>query len=208
MSELAKPGDPLILSDQVITAEDDEGEITEMSLADYQAKRLAISFLKFTPTKERTLEDLTTEDAKDYVACLSVVSLRLLGLSFQEIAEVFGVTLKDVMQIVQKEKTQSAFELIFQSLINVSAENLQGRIAAYGNNALSVIAKLMNDDETQDMVRFKAAQDILDRSGTNDRTFFGQNSASDSGDDNLNISFFTADDDEKPQVSVSIKKGK
>jgi hypothetical protein len=66
---------------------------------------------------------------------------------------------------------------------------------------------MINDEDTRDDVRLKAAQDILDRSGAHPDQFFGETSKSQQNDDELRIVIMD-EESKKERVTVELKRGK
>ena len=203
---IALPGDPLVVSDKVYH-EDEHGDIVKMDLTEYQERRVSASLKDFRPTKILNIQDLPEQDHKEQLAIAAVTSLILMGLTVDDITQITGVDTLEIQRIINSGPAQSTFEMMYQSLINVSSSSLQGRIAAYGDNAVSVVARLMNDEEAPEMVQLKAAQDVLDRSGTNPKQFFDNHNDQGGGDDELRITIFDEDSQER-KVEVDIKRKK
>lgn len=202
---LARAGDPYIAtSGKQIEADalpDEEAFSVE------ERRKVLPVFKRIGITKQTSIDDLPEPDMQQQTVIGAVVALRLLGLSNVDIAETMGTDVEKVQSIVNLQATQATFERIYQNIIHSNSEHVQGRIASHANSAVDTVVELMEDDETRDDVRLKAAQDILDRSGANAEQFFGETSKSQQNDDELRIVIMD-EESQKERVKVDIKRGK
>jgi len=175
---------------------------------DLEEKRKILPiFRTLVVTKRTDLEDLPEPDGNQQTVISAVVGLKLLGLSDVDIADTMNTSLEQIQSIVKMPATQASFERIYQNIIHANSENVQGRIAAHANSAVDVVVAMMNDEDTRDDVRLKAAQDILDRSGAHPDQFFGETSKSQQNDDELRIVIMD-EESKKERVTVELKRGK
>lgn len=205
MSELPNAGDPLIIGmGQVITEVpvEKDGYVS----ADEYVERTAIQrFVNFRPVREVSIDQTPEADKQTQLAISVVVSLRLMGMIPTDIAEILAVPLEEIKRITSLPATQHTFERMLRNIINANAENTQGRISSYANKAVDTVISMMENEETRDDVRLKAAQDVLDRSGTNADQFFGSDAAQSAREDELTI-VVTDDEDNDEKVKISMKR--
>jgi len=184
---LPKPGDPLVLPNGVVVFDDETKEARRTTVVEYQERRVIPRFTAFAPAQPLDPAMLPEADEKRQAALAAIVGMRMMGLDFADIAVILGVTNDILLDLVNSPATQATFERIFRGLIHVNADSIQGRVGAYAQNAMDVMLELMNDPATRDDVRFKSAQDVLDRSGTNPDHFFGASKDGFARDDELRI---------------------
>lgn len=202
---LAHKDDPYIDgSGKAIT----QATVTAPDAFELEEKRKILPiFRTLVPTKRTDLDDLPEPDGNQQTVISAVVAMRLLGLSDVDIADVMKTSVEQIQSIVKMPATQATFERIYQNIIHANSENIQGRIASHANSAVDVVVLMMQDEETRDDVRLKAAQDILDRSGAHPDQFFGETSKSQQNDDELRIVIMD-EETQKERVTVDIKRGK
>jgi hypothetical protein len=175
----------------------------EFELAD---KRRVLPAIKTMGTvREISIDDLPEPDNQMQAAIAAIVGFRLMGLSLVDIAEVMKVGIDKIQSIVSNPAAQITFEKMYRNIISSNSESIQGRISAHAGSAVDTVVSLMTDAEVRDDVRLKAAQDVLDRSGTNADQFFSEGAQNNQADDELRI-VFTDASGEKERVSVEIKK--
>jgi hypothetical protein len=202
---LAKPGDPLVTGMGIVVVDDDTKESRQVTLAEYNDRRKIPALAVFRPAKELTQANMPEADVNDQIGIAAVVGLRVMGMSFDDIADMLKVPIDEINRIIGQQSAQVTFERIFRGIIAVGADNVQGRIASFADNAASVVITLMNDDATRADVRLKAAKDVLDRSGTNAENFFAADAGQTSQDDELRITFM-GEGGATEKVSVSLKR--
>lgn len=202
---LAKPGDPLVTGMGVVVFDEDAREASQISLDEYNERRVIPSFKSFKPTREIAQDQMPEADVNDQIGLAAVVGLRLIGLSFEDIADMLKVNIDEIERMVNLPSAQATFERMFRGVVAVNADNIQGKISAFASNAADVVFTLMNDEKTRDDVRLKAAQDVLDRSGTNADNFFNDKAGQTSQDDELRITIMD-EEGAKEKVNVSIKR--
>jgi hypothetical protein len=202
---LAKPGDPLVTGMGIVVVDDDTKESRQVTLAEYNDRRKIPSLAVFRPAKELTQANMPEADVNDQIGIAAIVGLRVMGMSFDDIADMLKVPIDEINRIIGQQSAQVTFERIFRGIIAVGADNVQGRIASFADNAASVVITLMNDEATRADVRLKAAQDVLDRSGTNAENFFAADAGQTSQDDELRITFM-GEGGASEKVSVSLKR--
>lgn len=205
MTKLAEPGDPYVPGIGQVVVQNDDETFTNGTIAEYLAKQVLPQFQRFQPPREID-ETLTPEaDAQQQAGIAAIVALRIMGLPFDSIASMLGTSPDHVYKLVNQETTQRTFETIFKNIVSVQATTTQGKIASFADNAVNVVVSMMNDEKTRDDVRLKAAQDVLDRSGTNAEQFFAESKEPTAQDDELRITIMN-DEETKQQVDVSFKR--
>jgi hypothetical protein len=134
--------------------------------------------------------------------------MRLMGMTPLDISYVLNTSLENIQKIVRSPAAQTSFEKLYKNIINTNSDVVQGRIASHMNNAVDVVVSLMENIDTRDDVRLKAAQDVLDRGGTNPEHFFANDDGQGQSDDELKIVIMDEETGEN-RVSVEInRKGK
>lgn len=207
MANLAKPGDPLVLGTGIVVMDDDNGKFDVVSTEEYNERRKIPAFKTFKASRILTLDTMPEADAQQQVVIAAIIGLVLTGLETDTIAEMMNVHVDEIKKIINLPSTQATFERVFRGLIATNAETVQGRIASHADNAVSVVLKMMNDDKTRDDVRLKAAQDVLDRSGTSADNFFVGGDRGSEQDDELRITIMDeSGETEKIKVEIGKKK--
>jgi len=207
MSDLPSPGDPLVVGVggdkyEQITLPDDKIDVPSVE------ERYTFTRLRdFAPVKEITKDDLPETEHQEQMTTSLVIALKMLGLHETDIADVCGVTLPHIEKVIKRPAAQFTFERMVRNIIDANATSTQGRIASYANDAVTTVVTMMQDNKTRDDVRLKAAQDVLDRSGTNADQYFNSSMGQGSQEDELQI-VFTDEGEEKEKVKVNWKKGK
>jgi hypothetical protein len=156
--------------------------------------------------KKVSADNLPEPDKQQQTVICAVVSLKLLGVSDVDIAEITKTSLNQIQSIVRKPAAQQTFEKIYQNLISINSTTVQGRIAAHADRAVDVVLDMMENVDVRDDVRLKAAQDILDRSGTNPDQFFAETVANNQSNDELRIVIMD-ESGERERVKVDFKRG-
>ena len=201
MANLPLPGDPLVtMNGTIAPIEGDELETKE-----YSSREILPRVTQFVPAYRMGLRDTPEKDHQEQTLAAAVVALRLLGLDTSDIATMFKTGMHNIQEILEKPATQITFEKMFLSIINAKADHISGRIASYADKAVTTVVNLMEgDDKVPAIVKLKAAQDILDRSGTNAEQLFGVNNKLNQ-EDELKITFVSKGSDEE-KISVSLKR--
>ena len=200
--ELADPNDPLVTGGgELITPERTE---VSQEIAEEQRRILPL-FVNVNPYKQLHIDKLPEPEKREQAVICAVIGARLMGLQAVDIAEVLATDLVTVEKIFKRAATQQSFEKIFQNIINSNSDTIQGRISSHANQAVDVMFELMTNKDIRDDVRFKAAQDTLDRSGTNADQFFHQKDPHAQADDELRIVIMD-DEGENEKVKVEIKR--
>lgn len=200
--DLAKKGDPYVGGDGKLITPEDMGDANQEL---EERRRLMPEVAKLFIAKSIKIDDLPEADKQQQTVIAAVVTLKLMGLTEIDIADVMDTDFQTIQNIVNLPSTQATFERLFKNLINANADTVHGRISSYANDAVDVVKDLMDDKDTRDDVRLKAAQDILDRSGTNADHFFSQETDAAAADDELRISIMDTDGTSE-RVSVEIKR--
>lgn len=196
---LPKPGDPLTTMD---------GKIVKPSGVDdaiVQEKLTAFPKIRdFVPRREYTAHEAPESDPKQMAAIASIVGLRVMGFSTSAISDFVGAPVYLVHDLLKSPSAQVAFEMLYRSVINNNAVGIHGRIASYADEAVTKVVGLMSNDKAPHIVQLKAAQDILDRAGTNAEQVFGIQDSK-TTEDGLNIVIMT-EDDAATKVEINIKR--
>ncbi len=207
MTKLAKPGDPLIVSTGIVVMDDENGKFDQISVEEYNERRKIPAFTKFKPTRDLNVDMLPEPDFQQQTVVAAIIGMRLMGCDFMTISDIMGTTHDKIMDLCNHPSTQASFERVFRGLIATNAENVQGRIASHADNAVSVVVQMMNNEDTRDDVRLKAAQDVLDRSGTGADHFFTGESGGGAQDDELKITIMDeSGENEKVKVEIGKKR--
>ena len=153
--KLARPGDPLVaLSGEVVQPERKNGE---------EEKVPVLNSKIFKPTKRRSIKDLPAQVGTiNGVACVFMYTM--LGLGDREIAEALKITVVDVKAIRNHSAYNECFDVVTGEFINVNAEAVTARIAAYSHEALTTLADITFNGK-QEVNRLRGSIDLLDRAG-------------------------------------------
>lgn len=201
---LAKGDDPYILGNGTLV----EPIINNHPISHKDIKetrKILPIFATIVPTKTVDTDNIPEPDGQQQTVISAVVAMRLIGLSDVDIADLMQASLDQVQQIVKLPATQATFEMLYRNIIHANSENIQGRIASHANAAVDVVVSMMNNKETRDDVRLKAAQDVLDRSGANAEQFFGETSKSNQNDDELRIVIMN-DEEKASKMTVEVTR--
>lgn len=203
MSELPLPGDPYVYGTGNVVAETDNDVVGDV---DETLQRSVVQrFVTFAPVRKVEVDSTPEADSDLQKAIALVISLRLMGMDNVAIAEMAKVTVAEIERINRLPATQHTFELMIRNVIGHNSNNIQGRIASHAGSAVSTVLELMEDKETRSDVRLKAAQDVLDRSGTGAREFFNSDHEQQGREDELNIVFMD-EGNEKERVKINMKR--
>lgn len=202
MSRLPHPTDPYVTTSGNIIKPVVESDNT-LDMDDI--REVLPRLTKFTPVKVRHKDERPEKDIKEQAVVNAVVGYLLMGFDVVDIAEFFDISVEDVTTIVKRPSAQRTFEMMFMAIINNNASNIQGRISSHANTAVDVMTSLMADTKQHGMVRYKAAADILDRSGANAEQFFNAGKDAQRSDDELSITFMN-EEDKTSKVEVNIKR--
>lgn len=203
MAKLPHPNDPYITTDGKLLTPNVQTEDTTLDPSREALPRLK----RFMPVKTRHKDDRPELDVKQQAVLCAVIGYRLMGYEIEDIADFFDLSVHEIVELLNKTTAQKTFEMMVLNIINHNADNLQGRIASHAHKAVDVLLELMDDKEQHGMVRLKASQDVLDRSGANANQFFNNINGSQRADDELNI-VIMSEEDKTPKVEVNIKRGR
>lgn len=206
MNNLPLPGDPLVHTFGSVVNPVSLDKDTSLIDAPVSGREIMPRFTKFQPRRELAKDKTPEKDDKQQVAIAAVVGLRLMGLSYIDIAGMFNVTLDDINQLINSPSAQFTFEHMYRAMINTNADNVQGRIASYAHKAIDTVIELMENNETRDDVRLKASQDILDRSGANAEQFFAETNNIGTQEDELRIVMMDEEADSSKSITVTLKR--
>lgn len=202
---LANNGDPFVApSGQLI---EQSFDTREAYVDTVETRKILPNFSGIYVRQKLSLDHLPEPDAEQQVVVTAVIGLKLMGLSDVDITEILNTSLDNIQRIIKSPAAQATFERMYQNLISANATTVQGRIAAYADKAADTVFEMMTDTETRHDVRLKAAQDVLDRSGTHPDQFFTETTQT-GGNDSDELRIVIMDDaGEKERVKVDIKKG-
>ena len=206
MVELAQPGDPLVTtSGKVVNPTEVNGVDVTSSEA---TRRQILPFSKYRPPKDIAITKVPEADPQEQSLLTLIVGYRLMGLSDTDMAEYMGVSLAKIREILDKSSIQKTFEMIVRGVIDTNSVLIQGRISSHANSAANVVVNLMEDVEIRPDVRLKAAQDVLDRSGTNADQYFREADDRSGQNDSIIIETYVGDDSQPGSTKVTVNKGK
>lgn len=202
---LAQPGDPYIDNKgNVVQPKKTKQDVRPMRLATSTSVPVAAAYQS---TARRSVKELFAEP-KTQTVLNAVLLYSLLGLTPNEIAFILDTDVRDVHHIIDLPAYQETFEAMFREIISANSNSLQARISAYAANAVENVmdlASVENDDESVPaIVKLKANQDILDRSGLSTDALFGKGSQEDSSN-TLQIQIVEAADS---HTNININVGK
>lgn len=204
MGRLAKKGDPYVGNDgRAYEAMNEEGKSVALK---ENVNELTVPLInEMTISTKRNPNELPS-DGSVQKAINVILVYHLLGLTENETAHLLGVDLQQVRDIKELPAYQETFEAMHGEIISANSNNIQARIQSYASNAVTRVASLM-DEADKDIVKLKASQDILDRSGMSADTLYGKNN----GDsvDGFKIVVQDAEEDGKKSIEIDIgMKGK
>jgi len=200
MSNLPLPGDPLITFNGPIQPVEGDDDASPKYISREVLPRLET----FNPVHRIGLKETPEKDTQDQTLIAAVIGLRLLGLDISDIAFMFNTGMQNIKDIINRPAAQVTFEKVFMSIIHAKADHISGRIASHADSAVERIVQLMDGEKVPAIVQLKAAQDILDRSGTGAEQLFGVNNKT-SQEDELKIEYVTQDGAQQ-KLSVSLKR--
>lgn len=200
--DLPAPGDPYVYGTGNVVESD--STVTH-DVSEYIERSSIQRFTAFTPVNIIDPSKTPEADQQEQLAVVVVTALRLMGMEAPDIAEYTSVHLSEVERVIRLPSTQRTFEMILRNIIGNNANNIQGRLASHAGAAVDTVLELMNEKTTRDDVRLKAAQDVLDRSGTNADQFFNARTEQQGREDELNI-VFTDEGGEEKGIKVNLKR--
>lgn len=159
MGFLANPGDPYVHADGHVTRKEGKREVI---VDDYTvgAPRVA----KMLISSSRNLSDMPANDPTAQKAINVILVYHLLGLTVNEISHTLGIDMDSIHEIMDMDAFQETFEAMFQEIISLNSNSMQAKIARASQSALQQVINLSAEAD-KDIVKLKASQDILDRSG-------------------------------------------
>lgn len=177
MSRFAKEGDPYVAPNGKVLApiNSDSGKSDEIDITRISATTPNVNTM--TISARRNPNEMPTPDANMQKAINVILMYQLLGLNDNEIAHLLGIDMDQVRDIKQMGAYQDTFEAVFSELISVNSSSLQARLSRHAHTAMNTVVSL-TEKADKDMVRLKASQDILDRSGLDPDFLFGKPSDS------------------------------
>lgn len=200
---LAKPGDPYVShKGEIIKAEKTKTNVREFADTTVITVPLAKNFQS---KARRSIKELFA-DAHTQTVLNSVLMYSMLGLTPNEIAQVLNASPTEVQHIIDLPAYQETFEAMFREIISANSQSLQARISAYAANAVANVMDIAGAEIGEDVpaiVKLKANQDILDRSGLASDTLFGKN-AQDDSQNSLRIEIVEAQDS-KTNININVR---
>lgn len=204
--DLAAPGDPLVHGTaRIIEAEDLGNAVPDREVT--MRQRVLPTLADIEVRRQLKEDDLPEPDYQRQAALAAIVGLRLMGADNLLMSYILNTTPEQIEKMLESAPAQKTFELVFKTLISGNAASIQGRISAHADDALTTVVELMEDKDTRADVRLKAAQDVLDRSGTNADQFFADEADNNRNDDELRIVIMDEGGEERVAVEVG-KKGR
>ena len=197
---LADPDDPLVTANGDVYAPDNEEheptrEFTEKIVPAH----------KLRASTRRTIQDLPSSSPNEQMIVNVILTFHLLGMTENEISHHLSVSIKHVQKIKQSPAFQSTYDLLFSEMLEYNKTSTIARINAATTRAVDGMIDLLDDDEAPHMVRLKAQENILDRSGMSENALHGKNSKQDDGDQQLHI--IIDDGREKEGATININFG-
>lgn len=201
---LAQPGDPYL---------DSKGAVIQAKAPKKDARPLRLNVATTIPLassyqahSRRSIKELFAEPQTQTVLN-AVLMYSLLGMTVNEIAALLNTSIVDVQHIIDLPAYQETFEALFREIISANSNSLQARISAYAANAVENVMEIADSEIGEDIpaiVKLKANQDILDRSGLSSDALFGK-SAQEDGQNTLQIQIVEAADS---HTNININVGK
>lgn len=204
MSDLPDPGDPLVTTSGKIIKPIDLGG--EDVLEPSELRRTVLPFKHYRPAKDLNVNKIPEADPEEQSLVALVVAYRLMGMSDSDMADYLNVSIADIETITAKSSVQKTFEMIVQGVIDANSVLIQGRIANHADSASKVVVELMEGKEIRPDVRLKAAQDVLDRAGTNADQFFKEADDRSGQSDSIIIETYVGDEEAAPSTKVTVKR--
>ena len=152
---LARPGDPLVLSDGSTIEE----EVEKPDPVPHEQ----INARTFRSSKRRSVQELPAP-VKTVNVISVVLMYTLMGLSDREIAEALDVKIAQIKEIRDHSAYVECFDCVLNELLSANSDLLQSRISAHASMALDGVISIARDGK-QENNRLRASQDILDRAG-------------------------------------------
>jgi hypothetical protein len=202
--DLPSPDDPLFSGLEPVQPDrTDVIDVTEST-----ARSALMDVRRFKPARPIYEDQLPSADQDEQLGVAALLTLRLLGMDLPDIAEYTGKPLSDIENVFTSSVMQSTYERVLQNIVSTSSTIVQGRITGYANRAVTTVVELMENEMTRDDVRLKAAQDVLDRSGTNAEQFFAQDTMQQGQEDDLQIVYMDDADTAKARLEINLKRRK
>lgn len=196
---LAKPDDPYVTNDGKVLTKSNGKDFNAFDTQDTSTGAGVARNHK--SSARRSIADMPV-DPKTQTAIMVVLTYSLLGLSENEIASTVGITIQDVRKLKSIDAYQETFDLLFWEMIHANGQSLVAKIAKAAPGALQSVIDIANDGENEN-AKYKAAADILDRSGLHHEALFGK--AASDGLDGLKIIIKQADED-KTEVNINLRR--
>jgi hypothetical protein len=164
MAVAPQSGDIVLKDGTRLTA---DGKIIRPKKTDIPASRMIAipsntEAQRIVTQTRRTLADIPAPP-KSCNAISVVISYSMFGMSDEEIAIATGMTVEQIGRIKMLEAYTVMQDAIVEGILNADAEDVRTFIrSAQKAAAVTVAASMQSEDE---VLRFKAAQDLLDRGG-------------------------------------------
>ncbi len=195
---LAKPNDPYVTTSGKVLTKSDGEEVDALAVDNDIGAGVARAHVS---SARRSLADLPVEP-KTQTAVLVVLGYSIIGLSDNEIAQTVGISMQDVRRLKMMDAYQETFDMLFWEFIHANGQSLVAKIAKAAPGALTSVIEIATSGENEN-AKYKAAADILDRSGLHHEALFGK--AAGDGLDSLKIIVKKKEDDQT-EVDIKIRR--
>lgn len=201
---LPRPGDPFVTRQGKILSGKEEGKELSTMPRDGGDDIIASAGIakKHIPSMRRSITELPASDAKTQTAIVVVLFYALFGLTDNEIAATVGIGIPDVKKLKSLDAYQETYDLLFWEMIHANGQSMVARIAKFAPTALNSIMEVAEKGENEN-AKYKAAADILDRSGLNHEHLFGKTSNDDMGSLKIVIK---SEDEDKTEVKINLRR--
>lgn len=167
---LAKPGDPLVMSDGAIVYEEPE----EGSLQEAAKNNKRLNPRTFRASRRRSAKDLPGEvNIIKAVAC--VILFSVMGVGDREIADALKITPHELKKVRAHSAYPECFNAMVGEFINANSDLINARLAAYAGDAVDNIMDIATTSK-KDEVKLRANIDLADRAGINPKEAATRNS--------------------------------
>lgn len=183
---LARPGDPLVLSDGTTIQEEPHAG----SLEDEIKKNKQVNPRTFRASKRRSLKDLPADQGTMNGISL-VIMYSVLGVGDREIADALKITPEKLKQVRAHAAYPETFQLVVAEVINANSDLIAARIASYAGSAVDNIFGIAETGKKEE-TRLRANIDLANRGGINPKDQMQRQSGS---MDTLRIQILKGDDE-------------
>lgn len=179
---LADPDEPYVTADGEVYRSNNETPEPETEITEkiVPAKKLESS-------QRRTIGDLPAGTPNEQIIINVVLNFHLLGLSQNEISHHLQVGINQIKKIMDSPAFQTTYDMLFGEMIEYNRTSTVAKINHAATRAVENVIGLMDDEEAPHIVRFKASETIMDRSGLSENALHGKNASKDQTDQTLHI---------------------